>query len=141
MPTASEQRPDPGPPLWSIGLVVLLMLGVPIILYSLAPSGPLREGDTIFSAGASKVPFLQPSLYDRDHYDGTCLLDPQDPLIVLQRPSHPEGSVLARVQGKTNNEWPFCPPQAEVILASHHIAQKPDPLAELKKRWRERWNR
>ncbi len=137
MPTTSEQRPDPGPPLWSMGLVVLLMVGVPIILYSLAPSGPVREGDTIFSAGSAKVPFLHPSFYDRDNYDGTCLLDPQDPLIVLKPPSDRESSVLAKVQGKTNSEWPFCPPQSEVIIANHQLAQKPDPLAELKKRWRD----
>jgi hypothetical protein len=37
------------PPLWSMGLAVLVILAAPLILYSLAPSGPLRTGDTIFS--------------------------------------------------------------------------------------------
>jgi hypothetical protein len=142
MASTSDDDQNNAPPLWSIGLIVLLMLGIPAYLYSIAPSGPIREGDTVFSEGAIKVALTHPSLYDRAKFDGTCLLDPQDPLMVLQRPSDKaDGFVLAKVQGKTTMEWPFCPPQAEIILAIHQIAQKPDALAEIKKSVREWWSR
>lgn len=135
MPSTPDSQRDMGPPFWSMGLVVLIMLIVPMLLYSLSPPGPIREGDTIFSEKSAKVPLAYPSLYDRANFDGTCLLDPQDPLMVLQRPSdRSDGFILAKVQGKTKVEWPFCPPQAEVVVAPNQIAQKLDLLAELGKR-------
>jgi len=142
MPPAPEDRPETGPPLWSIGLAVALMLVVPIILYWIAPAGPIREGDTIFSDGATNVKLSHPLLYERNKFDGTCLLDPHDPLLVVQRPSdRSDGMVLAKVQGKTMIEWPFCPPQAEVILAPHQIMQKPDVLTDVKNSLAEWWKR
>ncbi len=126
---ASDDRPDSGPPLWSIGLVVSLMLIVPIVLYSIAPTGPLRDGDTVFSNGQNHVTLAKPLLYEQTRYGGTCLLDPQSPLILLQRPSdRSDGSMVAQVQGRSTAEWPFCPPQAEVILTEHQIVQKSDGL-------------
>ncbi len=120
-----EDRSETGPPLWSIGLVVALMLIVPMVLYSIAPPGPIREGDTIFTDGSRTVSLAHPLLYESAKFDGTCLLDPHDPLMVVQRPSdRPDGLILAEVQGKTAIEWPFCPPQAEVLLALHQILKK-----------------
>ncbi len=142
MPSTPDSQRETGPPLWSMGLVVLIMFAVPLLLYSLSPPGPIREGDTIFSEGSTKVPLAYPSLYDRARFDGTCLLDPQDPLMVVQSPSdRSDGLILAKVQGKTRIEWPFCPPQAEVVVAAGHIIQKPDPLSELGKRVKEWWTR
>jgi hypothetical protein len=142
MPSTLESERDMGPPFWSMGLVVLIMLIIPMLLYSLSPSGPIREGDTIFSEGSTKVPLAYPSLYDRANFDGTCLLDPQDPLMVVQRPSdRSDGLILAKVQGKTRVEWPFCPPQAEVVVAPNQIAQKLDLLGEVSKRAAQWWSR
>ena len=131
-----EHRPEPGPPLWSIGLVVGIMLGTPLLIYSISPTGPVREGDTIFSERAVKVPFANPLLYESSRFEGTCLLDPQDPLIVVQRPTdRPDGLTLARVQGKTVMEWPFCPPQADVLLSSSQIMQKPELWTNIRARF------
>lgn len=124
----SEPR-DPGPPLWAIGFVVLLMVVTPLIIYLQAPPGPIREGDTIFSEGSITVPLANPLLYGRERFDGSCLLDPDDPLMVITGPvERADGLILAKVQGKTEIEWPFCPPQAEVLLSRQQITQKPDLL-------------
>lgn len=135
-------RPENGSPIWSIGFAAALMLIVPAILYLIAPAGPIREGDTIFSEGPSKVPLAYPLLFETAKFDGTCLLDPHDALMVTQRPSdRTDGLISAKVQGKTALEWPFCPPQAEVLLARHQIVQKGDTLLELINRmvqWGER---
>lgn len=126
MSSSPDDRQDPGPPLWAMGLVVLLMIATPLIIYSIAPPGPIREGDTIFSEGSITVPLANPLLYDRARFDGSCLLDPDDPLMVLTRPvERADGLILAKVQGKTVIEWPFCPPQAEVLLTMQQITQKP----------------
>lgn len=107
------------------------MLGAPALIYSMAPAGPIREGDTIFPGGATKVALANPLLYESARFEGTCLLDPQDPLMVVQRPAdRPDGLVLARVQGKTMMEWPFCPPQADVLLSPGQVIQKPAFLKE-----------
>src|SRR5574339_589155 len=103
MSSDQDVRPEIGPPLWSIGLIIALMLIVPIVMYSIAPPGPIRDGDTIFAEGAVKVPLIHPLLYEGANFKGTCMLDPHDPLMVVQRPSdRSDGSILAKVQGKTS---------------------------------------
>ena len=132
---SQQSRPESGPPLWSIGLVIAIMLSAPLLIYSISPAGPIREGDTIFSGGASKVQLANPLLYESARFEGTCLLDPEDPLIVVQRPTdRPDGFVLARVQGKTVMEWPFCPPEADVLLSPGQVVQKPALWPELRVR-------
>jgi hypothetical protein len=128
-PNEPSEPPDPGPPLWAIGLVVLFMVVTPLVIYSQAPPGPIREGDTIFSDGSVTVPLANPLRYGRERFDGSCLLDPDDPLMVMTGPGErADELILAKVQGKTVIEWPFCPPQAEVLLLRHQIIQKPDLL-------------
>ena len=142
MPLDQDDRPEIGPPLWSISLVMGLMLIVPVVLYSMAPPGPIREGDTIFAEGAVKVPLLQPLLYKGGKFEGTCLLDPHDPLMVVQRPSdRSDGSILTKMQGKITNEWPFCPPQAEVVLMQHQVEQKSHLLSDTRRNLMEWWRR
>lgn len=121
------------PPLWSIGLAVVLILVAPVVLYSLAPTGPLREGDTIFSEGQQRAQLTKPVAESPLHEHDTCLLDPGNPLIIIEHPTdRPDGTILAQVQGNPAIEWPFCPPHAEVLLKSHQIFQKPDILSGAK---------
>jgi hypothetical protein len=114
-----EQTPTE-PPLWSIGIVVTIILTAPLVLYSLSPTGPLREGDTVFSAGQQRARIENTTV------DDTCLLDPDSPLIVIHtRNTDDDHSIIAEVQGNPANEWPFCPVHAEVSLKHHQIFQKP----------------
>jgi len=114
------------PPLWSIGLAVAVILGAPLMLYSLSPTGPLRDGDTVFSDGQQKVQLVTVAPSLRFHKGDTCLLDPNSPLILLRAPTEEQsGLFLAEVQGNPAAEWPFCPVHAEVWLKAHQMFQKP----------------
>lgn len=125
------------PPLWSIGLAAAVIVLAPMVLYSIAPDGPIREGDTVFSNGSHKVPLFQPDRYQQAGYESTCLLDPQDPLIVTHFPAEgPGDAIIVQVQGKSTIDWPFCPPQAELLVTRYHIAQQPNLLRDLPDRVR-----
>jgi len=114
------------PPLWSMATAVLVILGAPLVLYSFAPSGPIREGDTVFSEGEQQVQIRRAATDQSDKKDSTCLLDPNSPLIVLQASTDQgDGSIIAHVQGNPADEWPFCSVHAEVILKTHQIFQEP----------------
>ena len=112
---------------------VLVILGAPLVLYSFAPTGPVREGDTVFSEGEQQVQIRQAATDQSDKKDNTCLLDPNSPLIVLHASTDQgDGSIIAHVQGNPADEWPFCPVHAEVILKTHQIFQKPAVLGTLR---------
>lgn len=118
------------PPLWSIGLAVAVILGAPLVLYSLAPPGPIREGDTVFSEGQQQARLTTPA---RPKLDETCLLDPNSPLIIVHAPNeHADSSIIAEVQGNPSGEWPFCPLHAEVRLSLRQVFQKPAMLGAVR---------
>jgi hypothetical protein len=122
-PPAEISRTEP--PLWSIGLAVIVILGAPLVLYSFAPTGPVREGDTVFSDGQQRAEVTRPAGLPVQLSD-ICLLDPNSPLIVIRvQNDQPDGSIVAQVQGSPAGEWPFCPPHAEVLLKGNQIFQKP----------------
>ena len=124
----SHDRNHTEPPLWSIGMAVLIVLLAPIVLYSFAPAGPIREGDTVFSEGQQQVT-IQRIASDQETHDKTCLLDPNSPLIVIHSSNtDADGSIIAHVQGNPSAEWPFCPVHAEVQLKLHQVFQKPTAL-------------
>lgn len=121
------------PPLWSIGLAVAAMLIVPALLYSMAPEGPIREGSTVFSSGRHTVILAHPTDYQHVGYENICVLEFRDPLLVISRPTENyTGPFRAQIQGKTKLEFPFCPPQAEVIVKPSHVFQKFNLLIDLK---------
>lgn len=129
----TEERKHAEPPLWSIGLAAAVIVVAPMVMYSLAPAGPIREGDTVFSNGSHKVHLADPHRYQDKGYADTCLLDPKDPLIVTHGPSNDlDRLVTAQVQGKSRIEWPFCPPQAEILIKPHQFLQKPALLQDIK---------
>jgi hypothetical protein len=126
---------EPGhaePPLWSMGLAVAVILGAPLLLYSLAPTGPLREGDTAFANGQQRVHLTTSTAEPRLQPGDTCLLDPNSPLIVVHPPDgQPDGLIIGLVQGNPATEWPFCPVHAEVVIQAHQLFQKPALLTEI----------
>jgi hypothetical protein len=134
--SSSDHAPSSEPPLWSIGLAVAVILGAPLVLYSLAPPGPIREGDTVFSEGQQQARFTTPA---RAKSDETCLLDPNSPLIIVHAPNEQaDSSIIAEVQGNPSGEWPFCPLHAEVRLSLHQVFQKPAVLSTVREmlvRW------
>jgi hypothetical protein len=131
-PPTSDEPGRAEPPLWSIGLAVAIILGAPLVLYSLAPTGPLREGDTAFSDGQQRVRLATSTTNPRLQTGETCLLDPNSPLIVVHvSDGQPDGSIMAQVQGNPATEWPFCPLHAEVLIKAHQLFQKPALLTDI----------
>lgn len=113
------------PPLWSIGIAAILILLAPLVLYSWAPAGPIRDGDTVFSEGQQHVQ-IRHTATGQAAMDDTCLLDPNSPLIVVHSlDTDTDGSIIAHVQGNPAGEWPFCPLHTEVQLKTHQVFQKP----------------
>jgi hypothetical protein len=133
-PTSDKEEFKPAePPLWSIGLAAAVILVAPMVMYSLAPAGPIREGDTVFSNGSHKVLLSDPEHYKSIGFEQTCMLDPKDPLIIMRGMADDgDGTMIAQVQGKSRIEWPFCPPQAEILLKPHQFQQKPNLLQDIK---------
>lgn len=141
-PSTRDESNKSDPPLWSMGLAVAVILGAPLVLYSLAPTGPLREGDTAFSDGEQRVRLTTPTTEPRLQPGDTCLLDPNSPLIVVHAPDgQPDGSIIALVQGNPATEWPFCPLHAEVLMKTHQLFQKPALLTEIKTMLTGLWRR
>ena len=127
-----DQNPTE-PPLWSIGIAMLIILLAPIILYSFAPTGPIRIGDTVFSDGQQRAQLTKPIASPSPQSDETCLLDPDNPLIVLENSTGvPTDFIKAEVQGNPAAEWPFCPVHAEVRLSLHQVFQKPAVLGTVR---------
>ncbi|NGZ12081.1 MAG: hypothetical protein CV088_22425 [Nitrospira sp. LK70] len=124
--STSDESNRSKPPLWSIGLAVVIILVAPLVLYSLASTGPIRDGDTVFSEGEQHVQIRHTATEQSGKADDTCLLDPNSPLIVLHSPiEQADGSIIAQVQGNRVGAWPCCPVHAKVPLKSHQICQKP----------------
>jgi hypothetical protein len=114
-------------------MAMLIILLVPLILYSFAPAGPIREGDTVFSDGQQRALLSRPTLSRSAHDDEVCLLDPDGPLIVIENSTdEPGGFIKAEVQGNPSAEWPFCPVHAEVHLNLHQVFQKPAVLGTVR---------
>ncbi len=121
------------PPLWSIGIAMLIILLAPLVLYSFSPAGPIRQGDTVFSDGQQRARFTKPIASQPLHPDEICLLDPNSPLIVIENSTHGTDSfITAEVQGNPTAEWPFCPVHAEVRLSLHQVFQKPAVLGTVR---------
>ena len=123
--STNDQSNRSEPPLWSIGIAVIIILLAPLVLYSWAPTGPIRDGDTVFSEGQQHVQ-IRHTATGQEAKDNTCLLDPNSPLIVVHSlHTDTDGSIIAHVQGNPASEWPFCPVHTEVLLKTHQVFQKP----------------
>lgn len=133
--TDSNQAPRTRPPLWSIGFAIAVTLFIPFVLYSIAPEGTIREGDTVFSNGRHMVVLAHPTEYQHAGYETTCVLELRDPLIVMNRPGEQvDAPFRAQVQGKSKLEVPFCPPQAQVLVKPHQVLQKTTELSDFVQR-------
>jgi len=122
-----------GSPLVPIGLTVLGVLILPMFLYSNGPEGPIKEGDVVFSTGRHRVHFVGPAHVQALGYKSFCVLEPQDQLLVTERPaSRMDGSLIASPLGQTTSEFPFCPPSEDLILHAHQATLQADTWGGLK---------
>jgi len=69
-------------PLISIGLVILIVLMVPMLLYSVSPEGPLKVGDVVFATDRHRVKFVDPNPPQTQGYQDFCILESRVQLVV-----------------------------------------------------------
>lgn len=123
-------------PLGTIGLAVATVLVIPTLLfYAVAPDEPLKADVMVFAKGRHRAYFADPLAHRTLGYDRFCILEADDPLMIVQNPSdRPDGSLLARAQGHAGAELPFCPAGAEVVLRPHQVRQKDDVVSQIRTR-------
>lgn len=112
-------------PLIPVGLTVLVILVVPLGIYSFGPEGPIKKNHVVFSTGQHRAHFADETTYQQ--YRGYCILQARDQLLVVESAEdRADGTYLARTLGTGKQEFPACPARSHVILYEHQITLRPD---------------
>ncbi len=69
-------------PLIPIGLTIVMVLMVPVFLYSVGPEGPLKVGDVVFATDRHRVKFIDPKIPQTQGYQDFCILESRVQLVV-----------------------------------------------------------
>lgn len=113
-------------PLISIGAVILVVLLVPVLLYSVGPEGLLKVGDVVFATDRHLVKFVQPTLSQTQGYQDFCILESRVQLVVQNIDAMPGRSMVAEPIGVETSEIPYCPPRTSVFLQPYQATLKAD---------------
>jgi hypothetical protein len=105
--------------LMRVSVIVITMLMIPVLLYTIVPEEPIKEGMIVYASATHRAYFEEPERYRTMGYAAFCILEPQTPLVVIRTAS--DGSLVARSETKSRMEAPFCPPHALVTLHMHQI--------------------
>jgi hypothetical protein len=116
--------------LMRVSLIVIMMLMIPVVLYTIVPEEPIKEGMIVYASATHRAYFEEPERYRSIGYAAFCILEPQVPLVVIRTAS--DGSLVARSDTKSRMEAPFCPPHALVTLQMHQIIHKQNLWLEFK---------
>jgi len=113
-------------PLISIGLVILIVLMVPMLLYSVSPEGPLKVGDVVFATDRHRVKFVDPNPPQTQGYQDFCILESRVQLVVQKLDPTSGSSMVAQPIGVQKIDVPFCPPRTSVFLHPYQATLKAD---------------
>ena len=107
-------------------LAFLAVALLPLLLYPLAPADPLAVGHVVYAAGKERVTLLNAPRYERYGFDGTCILEVRDQIIIMESPNtRGDHTLLARMHESSDPiQFPFCPPRAEVVVQVHQVKSK-----------------
>lgn len=120
-------------PLVPLGLIVLGVMLVPVLIYSMTPEGPVKEGDVVFSTGRHRVSFAEPHGFEEIGYEGYCVVEPREQLVIVRTPrGEARRTLVARAVGRSKIEVPFCPPRAEFLVQPHEVSLRIDLWEELR---------
>ncbi len=124
----SSREPLSRRPLATLGTVFLLVMLIPLTLYPLAPDEPVSVGDRVLAEGKQTVALADPGRYHALGYKTSCVLEPHDRVVILRMPqqSSADQTILGQRDSgpEARPQFPFCPPQAEVLLLPHQIIKK-----------------
>ena len=119
-------------PFIPIGLAIMAVLLVPILMYSMGPDGPIKNGDVVFSTGQHRGQFEEAKAYEAFGYPSYCVLESRDQLLVLESgATRPDGTFVVQPLGTSLREFPSCPTSARIILHRHQLTLKADMWGEL----------
>lgn len=115
-------------------LAFLAVTLLPLLLYPLAPADPLAVGHAVWAVGKEKVTLLNAPRYEKFGFATTCILEPQDQIIIMESPvTRADHTLLARMrEASTPIQFPYCPPRAELIVQVHQVTAKGGLLAVVK---------
>jgi len=111
-------------PLISIGVAIVVVLLVPVLLYSVGPEGPLKVGDVVFATDRHRVKFVDPTLAQTQGYQDFCILESRVQLVVQNIDTMPGRSMVAEPIGVETSEIPYCPPRTSVFLQPYQATLK-----------------
>ena len=120
---------DPSPessktPLISIGATIVVVLLVPVLLYSVGPEGPLKVGDVVFATDRHRVKFVDPVMAKTQGYQEFCILESRVQLVVQSIESAVGGAMVAEPIGVAKSEVPYCPSRTSVFLQPYQATLK-----------------
>lgn len=128
-------------PLMSIGLTIIAVLLVPVLMYSMSPEGPIKEGHVVFSTGQYRAKFEDETKYLAFGYQGYCVVQPREQfLVIVPAATRSDGTVLVQKIGMVKREFPSCPSQTMVILHGKQITLKPDMWGGLRDSFTRVWS-
>lgn len=113
-------------PLFSIGLAILVVLMVPVFLYSVGPEGPIKVGDVVFATGRHRVPMIDSGLAGEQNHSSMCVLAPRVQLVVQKTGVSPDGAMIAEPIAIERADPPSCLPRMPVLVHPHQVTLKAD---------------
>lgn len=111
-------------PLISIGAVIVVVLLVPVLLYSVGPDGPMKVGDVVFATDRHRVNFVDPTLPQVHRYQDFCILESRVQLVVQHIDPMPGRAMVAEPIGIRTSEVPYCPSRTPVFLHPYQATLK-----------------
>jgi hypothetical protein len=113
-------------PLIPIGLTIMMVLMVPVFLYSVGPEGPLKVGDVVFATDRHRVKFIDPKIPQSQGYQDFCILESRVQLVVQKIEKASKGSMVAEPISVEKVDVPYCPPRTPILLYSYQATLKAD---------------
>ena len=113
-------------PLISIGLAILVVLMVPVFLYSVGPEGPIKVGDVIFATDRHRVSMIDSKIDGEPKHSSTCFLEARVQLVVQKIGIPPGDSMIAEPIALEKAEPPFCSRRTPVLVHAHQVTLKAD---------------
>ena len=113
-------------PLIPIGLAMIVVLMVPVFLYSIGPEGPMKVGDVVFTTDRHRVKFLDSNIPQIQGYQDFCILESRVQLVVQAIDAMSGSSMVAEPIGVEEIDVPYCPPRTSVLLQPNQVTLKAD---------------
>jgi hypothetical protein len=113
-------------PLIPIGLTIVMVLMVPVFLYSVGPEGPLKVGDVVFTTDRHRVKFLDPKIPQTQGYQDFCILEKRVQLVLQKIDPMSGSSMVGEPIGLEKIDVPYCPPRTSVLLQPYQATLKAD---------------